>query len=68
MPIVNKEKVAIFLSKLNAHSETESEEAKRGIIQKIEDKFGICLIGNETENAKNFFISNHKTAALYYKL
>ncbi len=68
LPIFLKEKVAAFLCKISARSAAESEETKRGIIQKIEDKFGICLVGDETENAKNFFISNHKTAALYYKL
>ena len=68
LPIFLKEKVATFLCKISSKSKEEREETKRSILQKIEEKFGICLVGDETENAKNFFISNHKTAALYYKL
>ncbi len=65
LPVFIKEKVANVLCKI---SRRNTEETKQSISRTIEDSFGICSVEGETENARNFFVSNHKTAALYYKL
>lgn len=65
LPIFVKEKVANILCKI---SRRNSEETKQSVSKTFEDSFGICSVEGETENARNFFVSNHKTAALYYKL
>lgn len=65
LPVFVKEKIANILCKI---SRRNSEEAKQSISKTFEDSFGICSVEGETENARNFFVSNHKTAALYYKL
>lgn len=65
LPVFIKEKVANVLCKI---SRRNAEETKQSISKTIENSFGICSVEGETENARNFFVSNHKTAALYYKL
>ena len=67
LPIFIKEKMSALWCKINFHR--NAEETRQKLDRQIEEKFGFCgSIGGETENARNFFISNHKTAALYYKL
>lgn len=66
LPVFIKEKLANALCKITLRADTE--ETRQSITKKIEERFGICTVEGETENARNFFISNHKTAALYYKL
>jgi len=64
LPPYIKEKLA----SIACHFSSNKEETRRSLTQAIEDKFGFCHISGEAHNARNFFISNHKTAALYYKL
>ncbi len=64
LPLYIKEKLA----SIACHFSSNKEETRRSLTQAIEDKFGFCHISGEAHNARNFFISNHKTAALYYKL
>ena len=47
----------------------DKDRVKTSVSRKIEEKMGFCnVIGEETENLRNFFISNNKVANLYYKL
>lgn len=66
IPIYFKEKLAAILCKFS-HS-TKREETRQNLLRKLETKFGFCHITNESENIKNFFVSNQKIAALYFKL
>ena len=61
-----KEKLSAIACKFS--SKHQQEETRKTIAQKIEERFGFCHITHDAEIARNFFISNHKTAALYYKL
>lgn len=46
-----------------------ADEKKKNLLRKIEDKFKFCNgIFENNENIKNFFISNHKVAAIYFRL
>ncbi len=65
LPLYLKEKIALLFCKISSAS---SEEAKKSIIQRLEAKLDFCNIKHENEDARNFFISNNKIAALYYKL
>lgn len=65
LPLYLKEKIALLFCKMSAAS---SEDAKQSIIRRLEAKLDFCNIGHESEDARNFFISNNKIAALYYKL
>lgn len=65
LPLYLKEKIALLACKISSAS---SEEAKQTILKRLETKLDFCNVSHETENARNFFISNNKIAALYYKL
>lgn len=65
LPLYLKEKIALLACKISSAS---SEEAKQTILKRLEKKLDFCNVSHETENARNFFISNNKIAALYYKL
>ena len=66
IPIYFKEKLATFLCKFTHKS--KQEETRQNLLRKLETKFGFCHVTGETENIKNFFVSNQKIAALYFKL
>ena len=66
IPVYIKEKLSAIACKFS--SKHQQEETRKTIAQKIEERFGFCHITHDAEIARNFFISNHKTAALYYKL
>lgn len=66
IPVYLKEKLSAIACKFS--SKHQQEETRKTIAQKIEERFGFCHITHDAEIARNFFISNHKTAALYYKL
>ncbi len=65
LPLYLKEKISLLACKMSSAS---SEEAKQTILKRLENKFDFCSVSNEAEDARNFFISNNKIAALYYKL
>ena len=66
IPVYIKEKLSAIACKFS--SKHQQEETRKTIAKKIEERFGFCHITHDAEIARNFFISNHKTAALYYKL
>jgi len=66
IPIYFKEKIAALLCKFSHKS--KQEEIRQNLLRKLENKFGFCHITEESENIKNFFVSNQKIAALYFKL
>ena len=66
LPIYFKEKIAHIACKFARKH--KREEIKRNLMQKLEEKYGFCHIHNGIEGAKNFFVSNQKIAALYFKL
>lgn len=68
LPIFAREKFADILCKFSRHKNAEGEEPQKSIINKIEEKFGLCSLYDQALNEKNFFISNHNVAAVYYKL
>lgn len=65
LPLYLKEKITLLACKLSSAS---SEDAKQTILKRLENKLDFCSVSHETEDARNFFISNNKIAALYYKL
>lgn len=62
LPLFIKEKIAAVLCKISSRHKPED------ISKRIEETLGLCNIKDEAEKARNFFVSNHKTAALYFKL
>ncbi len=67
LPDVIHDKISALLCKLSKTKSNNSE--KNNFFQKAEEKLHFCsVLGTNTENIKNFFISNHKVAALYLKL
>lgn len=68
LPIFAREKLADILCKFSRRKNAEGEEPQKSIINKIEEKFGLCSLYDQALNEKNFFISNHNVAAVYYKL
>lgn len=68
LPIFAREKFADILCKFSRRKNAEGEEPQKSIINKIEEKFGLCSLYDQALNEKNFFISNHNVAAVYYKL
>lgn len=66
IPIYIKEKIASVLCKLSHKS--KQEETRQNLLRKLETKFGFCHITGENDNIRNFFVSNQKIAALYFKL
>ena len=66
IPVYLKEKLSALACKFT--SKHQQEETRKSVAQKIEERFGFCHITHDVERTRNFFISNHKTAALYYKL
>ncbi len=65
LPLYLKERITLLFCKISPVSD---EEARQNIIRRLENKFDFCTVSHETENARNFFISNNKIAALYYRL
>lgn len=58
--------VSLFCKITPAHDKTS---AQKNIISKLEENLSFCTVADEhTENVKDFFISNNKIAAIYYKL
>ena len=67
LPEVLQEKISGVLCRLSKKSDPNKE--RKNIFQKAEEKLHFCsVLGNNTENIKNFFISNHKVASIYLKL
>ncbi|MBP3546383.1 MAG: cation:proton antiporter [Alphaproteobacteria bacterium] len=66
LPIFVREKIAQFLCVFT--HEDKKDEKRKSVISKIEEKLGICSIYDKAIEEKNFFISNHSAAAVYYKL
>lgn len=46
----------------------KSGRRQKSVIKKLEEKISFCSVMEEVENEKDFFISNNRIAALYYKL
>ncbi len=65
LPIFIREKAAEFFCKLTT---ANASDAKENIFKKIGTTIKSCSIWDEATNEKNFFISNHHIAAIYYKL
>lgn len=65
LPIFIREKAAEFFCKL---TNTQQEETKENIFKKLGNAIKSCAIWDDAKNEKNFFISNHHVAAIYYKL
>ena len=67
LPSLLKDKVAAAFCRFLPSK--DKDRVKTSVSRKIEEKMGFCnVIGEETENLRNFFISNNKVAALYHKL
>lgn len=66
LPIFLREKAAAVFCKLNRHR--DRDETHRSFLRKVEEKLGLCSITDEAHAEKNFFISNHDVASIYYKL
>lgn len=66
LPIFVREKVAEALCIFSRREEKEKNH--KSIIGKMEEKLGLCSIYDQALAEKNFFISNHSAAAVYYKL
>ena len=66
LPIFVREKVAEVFCVFSRKGEKEKKH--NSIISKMEEKLGLCSIYDQALAEKNFFISNHNAAAVYYKL
>lgn len=67
LPEVLQEKISGVLCRLSKKSDPNKE--RKNIFQKAEEKLHFCsVLSSNTENIKNFFISNHKVASIYLKL
>ncbi|MBE6444533.1 MAG: cation:proton antiporter [Alphaproteobacteria bacterium] len=66
LPVYFKEKLAAIACKLSRKKPTD--ENHPSAIKKLEEKFDFCHMTGEIEHARNFFVSNQKIAALYFKL
>lgn len=66
LPIFVREKVAEVFCVFSRKDEKEKKH--NSIISKMEEKLGLCSIYDQALAEKNFFISNHSAAAVYYKL
>lgn len=66
LPIFVREKVAEALCFFSRREEKEKNH--KSIVSKMEEKLGLCSIYDQALAEKNFFISNHSAAAVYYKL
>ena len=66
LPIFLREKAAEVYCRFNNH--LDRAETHRSFLQKVEEKLGIISITDEAHKEKNFFVSNHHVALIYYKL
>lgn len=66
LPSFVKGKIASFFCRIVPAK--NREDVKKSVIKKLEEKISFCSVMEEVENEKDFFISNNRIAALYYKL
>ncbi len=67
IPELISNKVTAMVCKLNIFTPQDPE--KKSLLKRLEDKFKICApLFENNENIKNFFVSNHKVAAIYFRL
>ena len=63
IPMVIRNKFVGLISKIS-RSKEKTEGKKESLIEKL----GICKLYDKEQAEKNFFVSNHDAAAIYYKL
>lgn len=66
LPIFLREKAAAVYCHFNRH--LNPDETHRSFLRKVEEKLGLISITDEAHKEKNFFVSNHQVALIYYKL
>lgn len=67
IPELISDKFAAFVCRMNVFS--AAAEEKKNMLKKIEEKLKLCsVVFDGNENIKNFFVSNHKIAAIYFRL
>lgn len=66
-PLFAREKMANFFSAFHKNKEKKIK-THNSVIAKVEEKLGLCSLEDKAIAEKNFFISNHNAAAVYYKL
>ena len=67
LPLYLKQKIAAALCRLSSYKAKRPQDGPTPL-QKVGAALGVCKISGQAEAALDYFISNHKIAALYYKL